>query len=261
MVDSETLEFVAFMQHELHTAEVESGASAESFLYAGSRASALGDGRAQPGDAAGPEKRFSYRVLKRGVDLALILLLSPILLPILLLVVAAVRASSSGPIFFSHRRIRRHGQFFTMWKFRTMCVDSAEVLETYLRANPAAQAEWRLTHKLKHDPRVTPLGRFLRKSSMDELPQLWNVIIGNMSLVGPRPIVAAEVERYGTFFADYCKVKPGVTGLWQVSGRSHIDYPKRVRLDSEYVQTWSLWSDLAILLRTLTSVINRDGAF
>ena len=209
----------------------------------------------------GPEGLFRYRVVKRGLDLLLVLLCMPILLLVIAAIALAIRVTSPGPIFFSHRRIRGHGRFFSMWKFRTMCVDSAEVLENYLAANPAARAEWRKDHKLKFDPRVTPVGEFLRRTSLDELPQIWNVLTGTMSLVGPRPIVAAEVEKYGDFFADYCLVKPGVTGLWQVSGRSQISYPERVQLDRHYAHHWSLAADVRILCRTLSSVVNQDGAY
>jgi Undecaprenyl-phosphate galactose phosphotransferase WbaP len=208
-----------------------------------------------------PLRLFRYRVLKRALDIFLILLVSPVLLLVTAVVAAAVRMSSPGPIFFSHRRIRRHGAFFTMWKFRTMCVNSNEVLDTHLKVDPAAQAEWRRTHKLKYDPRVTRVGQFLRKTSLDELPQLWNVLTGSMSLVGPRPIVAAEVEKYGEFFTDYCLVKPGITGLWQVSGRSACTYEERVQLDRKYAHTWSLSGDFSILARTLTAVVNQDGAY
>ena len=208
-----------------------------------------------------PQRLFRYRVVKRGIDLTVLLLILPLLLLLMVAVALAVRISSPGPIFFSHRRIRSHGRFFSMWKFRTMCVNSAEVLEDYLAANPEARAEWRKAHKLKHDPRVTRVGNFLRRTSLDELPQLWNVVTGSMSLVGPRPIVAAEVERYGEFFADYCRVKPGITGLWQVSGRSQISYPERVQLDRRYAQHWSLTGDFKILCRTLSSVVNQEGAY
>lgn len=208
-----------------------------------------------------PEDLLSYRLLKRMFDLGLVMLCAPVLLPLLGAVAAAVWFSSPGPVFFLHRRIRRHGEFFTMWKFRTMCINSAEVLESYLAEHPEARAEWRRTHKLRCDPRVTRVGDFLRRTSLDELPQLWNVLNGTMSLVGPRPIVAAEVEKYGAYFADYCLVKPGVTGLWQVSGRSEVTYAQRVQLDREYAQTWSLWGDIKILARTFSSVVNRDGAY
>jgi len=211
--------------------------------------------------AGGPEQLFRYRVVKRSVDVALVVILTIVLLPILLVIAGAVWLSSPGPVLFSHRRIRRHGEFFTMWKFRTMCINSGEVLERYLAAHPEARAEWRATHKLKHDPRVTRVGRFLRKTSLDELPQLWNVLDGTMSLVGPRPIVAAEVEKYGDCFDCYCRVKPGLTGIWQVSGRSELSYDARVALDCEYVERWSLSKDFVILLRTFASVVNQDGAY
>ena len=210
---------------------------------------------------AGPARLFRYRVLKRALDVLLVLISAPLLLLLIGIIAAAVRLSSPGPIFFSHRRIRRHGAFFSMWKFRTMCVNSAEVLDTYLAAHPEARAEWRKSHKLKHDPRVTRVGLFLRRTSLDELPQLWNVFTGSMSMVGPRPIVAAEVEKYGEYFADYCLVKPGITGLWQVSGRSEVTYDERVQLDRQYAHSWTLLGDLKILARTLFSVVNQDGAY
>ena len=208
-----------------------------------------------------PASLLRYRWLKRGLDLFLIMLMSPLLLPALLVIAAVVRCTSPGPVFFSHRRIAKNGAFFSMWKFRTMCVNSAEVLEHYLAAHPKARQEWRKTHKLRMDPRTTKVGRFLRRYSLDELPQAWNVLTGHMSLVGPRPIVAAEVEKYGEFFEFYCRVKPGVTGLWQVSGRSKLTYDARVRLDCDYVECWSLLRDLRILAATMRSVVNQDGAY
>lgn len=210
---------------------------------------------------AGPEQLFRYSVIKRCTDVVLVIGMSPVLLLLIGAVAAAVRLSSPGPIFFSHRRIRRHGEFFSMWKFRTMCINSGEVLENHLARHPEARAEWRKTHKLRCDPRVTRIGNFLRRTSLDELPQMWNVLNGSMSLVGPRPIVAAEVEKYGEFFRDYCLVKPGLTGLWQVSGRSKLTYPERVQLDRQYAHTWSLQGDFKILLRTFSSVVNQDGAY
>lgn len=208
-----------------------------------------------------PSRLFRYRVIKRSLDVLLVLISTPVTLLVLGIVAAMVALSSRGPIFYSHRRIRRHGAFFSMWKFRTMCVNSAEVLEEYLREHPEARAEWNKTHKLRHDPRITRVGSFLRRYSLDELPQLWNVLTGQMSLVGPRPIVAAEVEKYGECFSCYCKVKPGLTGLWQVSGRSSLTYDERVELDCVYVGQWSLAKDTVILLKTFSSVINQDGAF
>jgi Undecaprenyl-phosphate galactose phosphotransferase WbaP len=208
-----------------------------------------------------PTQYFRYRVIKRALDLLLVVVSIPVTLLVLGIVAAMVAVSSPGPIFYSHRRIRRHGAFFSMWKFRTMCVNSAEVLEKYLAEHPEARAEWAKTHKLRNDPRITKIGSFLRRYSLDELPQVWNVVTGQMSLVGPRPIVAAEVEKYGDCFSCYCKVKPGLTGLWQVSGRSSLTYDERVALDCEYVGKWSLAKDTVILLKTFSTVVNQDGAF
>jgi lipopolysaccharide/colanic/teichoic acid biosynthesis glycosyltransferase len=200
-------------------------------------------------------------VVKRGLDVFLIVASAPLALLAIGIVSLLVMFSSPGPIFYSHRRIRKNGAFFSMWKFRTMCVNSAEVLEDYLSKHPEARAEWNKTHKLRHDPRITKLGAFLRRYSLDELPQLWNVLSGHMSLVGPRPIVAAEVEKYADSFECYCRVKPGLTGLWQVSGRSELTYDERVALDCNYVNRWSLRRDIKILLKTFAVVVNQDGAY
>ena len=210
---------------------------------------------------AEPSSLFRYHVIKRAVDILLVILSIPILVPALFLVGMVVKLTSPGPAFFSHRRICRDGAFFSMWKFRTMCVNSSDVLEQYLSKHPKARAEWAKSHKLRNDPRITPVGLFLRRFSLDELPQVWNVLRGQMSLVGPRPIVAAEVEKYADCFEYYCRVKPGVTGLWQVSGRSKLTYDERVALDRRYVTTWSLFFDVKILLSTFRSVVNRDGAY
>jgi lipopolysaccharide/colanic/teichoic acid biosynthesis glycosyltransferase len=208
-----------------------------------------------------PSDFFRYRIVKSFIDVFLILISMPIILLVVGAVSVVVKLSSPGPVFYSHRRIRKGGAFFSMWKFRTMCVNSAEVLEDYLGQHPEARAEWNKTHKLRNDPRITRLGVFLRRYSLDELPQLWNVLMGQMSLVGPRPIVAAEVEKYSDRFDSYCRAKPGLTGLWQVSGRSELSYDARVALDCEYVDHWSLTKDFLILLRTFSSVVNQDGAF
>jgi lipopolysaccharide/colanic/teichoic acid biosynthesis glycosyltransferase len=210
---------------------------------------------------SGPAVTFRYRVIKRFLDVFLVVAFSPLILLAIGVVAAVVRLNSPGPVFYSHRRIRKNGAFFSMWKFRTMCVNSTEVLEEYLAKNPAAHAEWSQTHKLRNDPRVTSIGLLLRRWSLDELPQFWNVLIGQMTLVGPRPIVAAEVEKYNDSFKCYCCVKPGLTGLWQVSGRSELDYAERVALDCRYVHRWSLRKDFVILLKTFSSVVNQNGAF
>ena len=208
-----------------------------------------------------PSTFFRYRVIKRVGDILLVTISSPIVLLVLGVIAAAVKLSSPGPVFYSHRRIRKGGSFFSMWKFRTMCINSTEVLEDHLARHPEARAEWNKTHKLRNDPRITRIGNFLRRYSLDELPQFWNVLAGQMSLVGPRPIVAAEVEKYGDCFDCYCRVKPGLTGLWQVSGRSTVSYEKRISLDCEYVKRWSLMRDVWILLKTFSSVLKQDGTF
>jgi Undecaprenyl-phosphate galactose phosphotransferase WbaP len=245
---------------EMHTSDAETATLGDrNYAVTGTSSILLGDARSYA--QRGPQRSFRYRVIKRGLDVLLIVLASPLLLLLVGVIALAIRLGSPGPIFFSHRRIRRHGAFFSMWKFRTMCVNSNEVLEEHLNRDPSARAEWRKTHKLRDDPRVTRVGRILRRTSLDELPQLWNVLTGSMSLVGPRPIVAAEVEKYGEYFADYCLVKPGITGLWQVSGRSACSYPRRVQLDRRYAHQWSLGGDIKILVKTLPSVINQDGAY
>jgi len=208
-----------------------------------------------------PSELFGYRVIKRVVDVSLIVLSLPVLLPVVVLIGGLVLLTSRGTVFFAHRRICKGGDHFEMWKFRTMCENSTDVLQEYLAAHPVAREEWNQTHKLQHDPRVTRLGWFLRRTSLDELPQLWNVLKGTMSLVGPRPIVTAEIEKYGDCFHCYASLKPGLTGLWQISGRSKLSYQERVKLDCEYAARWSLVRDFLILLGTLKSVWDRDGAY
>jgi lipopolysaccharide/colanic/teichoic acid biosynthesis glycosyltransferase len=208
-----------------------------------------------------PADSFRYRVVKRSADVVLVVLLLPLLGPVFLLVMGLLVLSSPGPVFYSHRRICQNGGFFAMWKFRTMCVNSAEVLDEYLAKHPEARAEWNETHKLLDDPRITKFGSILRRYSLDELPQLWNVLCGEMTLVGPRPIVAAEVEKYGDSFSSYCRVKPGLTGLWQISGRSLLTYNERVALDCSYALDWSLGSDFVILTKTILAVLKQEGAF
>ena len=255
------------MQHDSPSSDLGTGRAAaeesilSDFAYAAADASGPSRAAGSRRSLSLPSTLFRYRVVKRILDIMLVILAIPVLVPALLLVGLLVKLTSPGPAFFSHRRICRDGAFFSMWKFRTMCVDSSDLLEQYLSKNPTARAEWAKCHKLKYDPRVTPVGLFLRRFSLDELPQVWNVLSGQMSLVGPRPIVAAEVERYADSFEFYCRVKPGVTGLWQVSGRNELTYDERVALDRRYVTRWSLFADLKILLRTFKSVVNSDGAY
>jgi len=182
-------------------------------------------------------------------------------MPLFLFIALWVKLTSPGPLFFGHERIGRNGRKFKAWKFRSMCVDADKVLKQTLEENPELRAEWEATQKLKNDPRVSSSGKFLRKTSLDELPQLWNVLRGEMSLVGPRPIVASEVEKYDDKFQTYLRVTPGVTGFWQVSGRNLTTYDKRVELDDYYVRNWSLWFDFYILGRTIKTVLLREGAF
>ncbi|HEV2673913.1 MAG TPA: sugar transferase [Aliidongia sp.] len=210
--------------------------------------------------AALPLRAPAGRPSKRAFDLAASLVLILLLGPLLLLIAIAVRCDG-GNALFGHRRMGAAGRTFRCWKFRSMVPDAEAVLAHTLASDPAARAEWDRDFKLRRDPRVTPLGNFLRKSSLDELPQLFNVLKGEMSLVGPRPIVAAEVERYGASIEEYRACKPGITGLWQVSGRNDVDYADRVELDRQYAQTWSLAGDLMILVRTLGVVARRSGAY
>jgi Undecaprenyl-phosphate galactose phosphotransferase WbaP len=199
------------------------------------------------------------RVLKGAFDQLVATVLVLLFAPLLLLLAALVR-SDGGPAFYRHRRIGAAGRNFGCIKFRTMTTDADRVLDQLLATDPAAAAEWAATQKLRNDPRVTRLGRFLRRSSLDELPQLLNVLRGEMSLVGPRPIVQAEVVRYGNEIEYYYETKPGLTGLWQVSGRSDTSYERRVRLDVWYVRNWTLWHDIAILLKTIPAVFLQRGA-
>jgi Undecaprenyl-phosphate galactose phosphotransferase WbaP len=170
-------------------------------------------------------------------------------------------SKDGGKPFFGHVRVGQHNSPFKCYKFRSMVVDAQEVLAHLLATDPVAKAEWDQDFKLKNDPRVSKFGDFLRRSSLDELPQLWNVFKGDMSLVGPRPVVQAELERYGEDVDYYLMTKPGMTGLWQVSGRNDVDYATRVYLDSWYVKNWSLWSDIAILFKTISVVTKRNGAY
>src|SRR5690606_27026488 len=155
----------------------------------------------------------------------------------------------------------RNGRAFKMWKFRSMIEGAEEKLEAYLAADPTARAEWAETQKLKNDPRVTPLGRILRRTSLDELPQLWNILVGDMSLVGPRPIVRDEIDRYQAVYPLYMQSRPGLTGLWQVSGRSNTSYARRIVLDKIYIRRWSFAMDIGILLRTIPAVLFGRGAY
>lgn len=208
-----------------------------------------------------PTQGRQYRLVKRAFDLLLSILLMPIIALLLAMIGAVIALTSGLPVFYRQERIGQYGRTFKIWKFRTMKTDADCVLAQWLRDNPTARLEWQQTHKLKNDPRITALGRFLRKTSLDELPQIINVLTGEMSLVGPRPIVHAERAKYADRFAFYTAVVPGVTGLWQVSGRCDVSYAVRVKLDEHYVRTWNIAKDLHILVRTPRSVFCRHGAY
>lgn len=199
--------------------------------------------------------------LKRVLDLSLCLAGSVLVLPLSLLLALAIRLDSRGPILYSQKRIGRCGREFAVYKFRTMAVDADEILEECLAGDPARREEWERDQKLRDDPRVTRVGRFLRRTSLDELPQLLNVLRGDMSIVGPRPIVAGEAEKYGDVFDDYKRVRPGITGLWQISGRNDTTYDERVSYDFYYINNWCVWMDIWIICRTVPVVLCRRGAY
>ena len=201
------------------------------------------------------------RAAKRALDLGGVLVGALVALPVTVALALAIRLDSPGPAFYSQERIGRGGRRFRVWKFRTMIQDADAALAELLARDPAARAEWAAHQKLAHDPRVTRVGAWLRRTSLDELPQLWNVLRGEMSLVGPRPIVEEEVQHYGDQFELFATVPPGISGYWQVSGRSRVPYPERVEYDVYYVRNWSVWLDAVILARTVGVVLRREGAY
>jgi Undecaprenyl-phosphate galactose phosphotransferase WbaP len=200
-------------------------------------------------------------ILKLIIDQFLALILAFVSLPVILVIALLIKLDSSGPVLFTQERIGKDGRTFYMLKFRTMVRNADEVLKAYLASDPRFLAEWEMHQKLKNDPRITRIGKILRRLSLDELPQVWNVLDGKMSLVGPRPIIADEIQKYGDRFEFYRRVKPGITGLWQVSGRNDMSYAERVARDEYYVRNWSVWLDITILARTLVTVINQNGAY
>ncbi|WP_158554904.1 sugar transferase [Methylovirgula sp. 4M-Z18] len=198
--------------------------------------------------------------LKRCVDVLASSLLLIFFAPALVAIAIWVCLDSEGPALFAHERIGLGGRKFKCLKFRSMAVDAEVRLQRLLSSDEGLAKEWREAQKLRHDPRVTKAGRILRRTSLDELPQLINVLRGDMSLVGPRPIVDAEISRYGASIDEYHAMKPGITGLWQVSGRSDATYVERVRMDVQYVRTWSFFGDIVVLLKTIPAVFLRRGA-
>ena len=199
--------------------------------------------------------------IKRCMDIFFCLLYLPVALPLGLLLALCIRLDSKGAPIYKQERIGRNGRHFIIYKFRTMTENADELLATYLENDEDLAREWEETQKLKNDPRLTRMGRFLRKTSLDELPQVINILLGNMSIVGPRPIVESEKERYGKRFREYCEVYPGLTGLWQTSGRNNTTYPERVAYDHYYINHWSLWLDLWIMAKTVPQIIRGYGAY
>lgn len=182
--------------------------------------------------------------------------------PLLIYIAYRIKKDDPGPIIFAHTRIGKNGKEFPCYKFRSMIVNSKEILEKHLAENPAAREEWEKTYKLKNDPRITPIGNTLRRTSLDELPQIFNVLKGEMSLVGPRPVIQEELDKYyGDTVELYKSVRPGITGLWQVSGRSDLDYEERVALDAYYIKNRSFWGDIVILWKTVAVVLLKKGAY
>lgn len=199
--------------------------------------------------------------LKRSFDLVIGLVALILLSPLLLTIYLSIILLDGRPAIIRHTRLGACGMLFSCLKFRTMVVNAEEVLAEHLLRDDAVRDEWEATFKLKNDPRITRIGAFLRKTSLDELPQLFNVIMGDMSLVGPRPITAVEGRRYEVALFSYIKARPGITGLWQISGRNDVSYPERVKLDKAYIANWSFKKDIVILAKTPLCVITADGSY
>jgi Undecaprenyl-phosphate galactose phosphotransferase WbaP len=201
------------------------------------------------------------KALKRIVDISIVLLSSIFVLPLIAVISIIIRLDSQGDIFFSQTRMGKNGRPFKMWKFRTMHPNAAQMLQQYLENDPKLHEEWKNHQKLKNDLRITRVGRILRKTSMDELPQLWNILKGEMSMVGPRPIFADDIQHYGDHYKFYCQLLPGLTGYWQINGRSDTCYEKRVAMDNYYFRNWSIWLDIYILARTVLVVLRGQGSY
>ncbi|MEH2516782.1 exopolysaccharide production protein ExoY [Bradyrhizobium sp. AZCC 1610] len=204
-----------------------------------------------------PVGGFPKRILDVVISSTALLVFAPLFCFIALLLKIADR----GPVFFQQTRVGFRSSRFACLKFRTMVTDGNAVLAQHLRDFPDAATEWAETRKLKRDPRVTELGRVLRQLSLDELPQLWNVLRGDMSIVGPRPIVFDEVKMYGPSAEHYLLARPGLTGAWQISGRNDVSYERRVSLDRDYIENWSFWKDLKIIVKTIPAVIAAKGTY
>ena len=216
---------------------------------------------AQPLAGASRTQQSTMEAATRALDVILTIAALLFLLPLMMVIAAVIAFLDDGPIFFAQRRIGQGGEHFRCFKFRTMKVNAEQLLVELLERDADARVDWELYHKLKSDPRMTWIGSFLRKSSLDELPQLFNVLRGEMSLVGPRPIVDGEVWRYGRYFSNYCSVRPGITGLWQISGRNDVSYRRRVAFDVAYSRSRSLTLNARIILLTIPSVLLARGSY
>ena len=203
----------------------------------------------------------SHLAVKRIIDLAIIFFTLPLVLPVSLIIALLVRITSPGPVLYGHGRIGKNHKQIKCWKFRSMYKDADEKLESILKENPEMRQQWEKDRKIENDPRVTPFGKFIRKTSLDELPQLINIFFGQMSFVGPRPVTESELVRYGDNADYFLSVTPGLSGMWQTSGRSDTAYEDRVVLDTYYIQNWSIWLDLWILIKTVWVVLGRKGAY
>jgi Undecaprenyl-phosphate galactose phosphotransferase WbaP len=201
------------------------------------------------------------QIIKRCMDMAIVIIAGLLLAPMFLALAVIIKLTSRGPVIYGHERVGRGNSRFRAWKFRTMVDNAENLIEDYLNQYPELRDEWERTHKLKNDPRVTAVGRFMRKWSIDELPQLWNVLVGEMSAVGPRPIVPNEIVTYGEHFEIFCSVLPGMTGLWQVCGRNDTSFEERIRLGVYYIHRWSPWLDMYLLGRTVKTVLFSKGAY
>ena len=222
-------------------------------MFDGELSVLLGQSKVAPYSIGGKSKRI-FDVIIASITLI-------VFLPLFAFVVLLLKLTDPGPVIFRHIRVGQGGRRFACFKFRSMVLDSDKVLKTLLESDPAARKEWDRTQKLANDPRITPVGKFLRQSSLDELPQLINVIRGDMSLVGPRPIVPSELTRYGDKLSLYLLARPGITGIWQVSGRNDCGYDRRIEMDANYVRNWRFSTDFVILLRTLGAVLAQRGSY
>ena len=199
--------------------------------------------------------------IKRLIDLSLLIVSCPVVIPLVIIISFLVKVTSPGPVFYGHKRVGKNGTEIKCWKFRSMVINADQMLDKILAEHPEMREEWERDRKFTNDPRVTKLGKFLRKTSLDEIPQLWNILCGEMSFVGPRPVTKPELARYGDLADFILSVKPGLSGMWQISGRSDTGYEERITLDSYYIQNWSVWLDIWIIIKTVWVVVKGKGAY